>query len=172
MAQITVREALEKDIPRLKELMIAYIVDFYEYRQPEDSKLEELIRTLLEQKEGVQFVAETEEGALVGFATLYFTYSTLRASKVAIMNDMFVVDAERDKGRLRSCSPLAKGIRPDMAMPRCPGKRPRIISARSGFTIKWEESWGTGSHTLSTRPSGSEIKRYLTKVVPLFWKIS
>ncbi|MNY27570.1 Acetyltransferase (GNAT) family protein [compost metagenome] len=109
MTQVTVREAVSSDIPQLKTLMLAYIVDFYQYRQPEDEKLDALIHELLEQKVGIQFVAETEDGALVGFATLYFSFSTLRASKIAIMNDLFVVEAERGQGAAAKLFAACKG---------------------------------------------------------------
>ncbi|OPH53273.1 GCN5 family acetyltransferase [Paenibacillus ferrarius] len=109
MTQVTIREAVMQDIPQLKALMLAYIVDFYQYRQPEDDKLNGLIHTLLEQKEGIQFVAETEDGTLVGFATLYFTFSTLRASKIAVMNDLYVVEAERGQGAAAKLFAACKG---------------------------------------------------------------
>lgn len=109
MTQVTVREAVMSDIPQLKTLMLAYIVDFYQYRQPEDDKLNALIHELLEQKIGIQFVAETEEGALVGFATLYFSYSTLRAAKIAVMNDLFVIEEERGQGAAAKLFAACKG---------------------------------------------------------------
>ncbi|MFD0694029.1 GNAT family N-acetyltransferase [Paenibacillus sp. GCM10027628] len=109
MTQVIIREATTQDIPQLRILMLAYIVDFYQYRQPEDEKLNSLIHLLLEQKEGIQFVAETEEGVLVGFATLYFTFSTLRASKIAIMNDLFVSEAERGQGVAQKLFAACKG---------------------------------------------------------------
>jgi GNAT superfamily N-acetyltransferase len=45
----------------------------------------------------VQFVAESA-GDIVGFTTLYFTYSTTRAAKIAIMNDLYVVEEMRGEG--------------------------------------------------------------------------
>ncbi|MZQ82949.1 GNAT family N-acetyltransferase [Paenibacillus sp. 5J-6] len=109
MTQVTVREAVIQDISQLKTLMLAYIVDFYQYRQPEDEKLNGLIHHLLEQKDGIQFVAETEEGKLVGFTTLYFTFSTLRASKVAVLNDLYVIEAERGQGAAAKLFAASKG---------------------------------------------------------------
>ncbi|WNR44367.1 GNAT family N-acetyltransferase [Paenibacillus roseipurpureus] len=109
MAQVMIREAVISDIPQLKNLMLAYIVDFYQYRQPEDEKLNALIHVLLEQKDGIQFVAETEDGTLVGFATLYFSYSTLRAAKIAVMNDLFVIESERGQGAAAKLFAACKG---------------------------------------------------------------
>lgn len=109
MTQVTVREAALHDFSQLKALMVAYIVDFYQFRQPEDDKLDGLIHHLLEHKDGIQFVAETEEGTLTGFATLYFTFSTLRAAKVAVMNDLYVVEAERGSGAAAKLYAACKG---------------------------------------------------------------
>ncbi|RTE09089.1 GNAT family N-acetyltransferase [Paenibacillus whitsoniae] len=97
MSQVIVREAVPHDVPALRELMLAYIVDFYQYPAPEEDKLNALIHKLLDQIVGIQFVAVAEDGGLVGFATLYFTYSTLRATQVTVMNDLFVVASERGK---------------------------------------------------------------------------
>jgi GNAT superfamily N-acetyltransferase len=108
MAQVTIRPALMEDVPQLRGLMIAYIVDFYRYRQPEDEKLDDLIHMLLEQKEGTQFVAESE-GELVGFATLYFTFSTVRASKIAVMNDIYVKEEVRGQGVAAKLFAACKG---------------------------------------------------------------
>ncbi|WP_433944769.1 GNAT family N-acetyltransferase [Paenibacillus sp. SN-8-1] len=33
---------------------------------------------------------------IVGFATLYFTFSTMKADKIAVMNDLFVIEPFRD----------------------------------------------------------------------------
>jgi ribosomal protein S18 acetylase RimI-like enzyme len=109
MALVTIRHPDLEDVVQLKELMIEYIVDFYRYRQPEDEQLAELIQVLLEQKEGLQFVAEAD-GKLVGFATLYFTYSTVRASKIAVMNDLFVLEKFRGEGVAAKLFAACKGF--------------------------------------------------------------
>jgi ribosomal protein S18 acetylase RimI-like enzyme len=108
MAQVTIRQPLVEDTSRLKELMIQYIVGFYKFREPDDAKLNELIHVLLEQREGIQFVAESE-GNLVGFATLYFSYSTLRATKIAVMNDLFVIEEFRGQGAAAKLFAACKG---------------------------------------------------------------
>ncbi|MCR8642594.1 GNAT family N-acetyltransferase [Paenibacillus sp. N1-5-1-14] len=97
MGTVAIRSVHKKDIPQLKELMISYIVDFYKSPQPSAGKLDGLIETLLKHQAGIQFVAESE-GKLVGFTTLYFTYSTLRASKVLVLNDLYVDEAYRGAG--------------------------------------------------------------------------
>jgi ribosomal protein S18 acetylase RimI-like enzyme len=108
MAQVTIRQPLLDDTLQLKELMIQYIVGFYKFRQPDDEQLNELIHVLLEQREGIQFVAESD-GNLVGFATLYFSYSTLRATKIAVMNDLFVIEEFRGQGAAAKLFAACKG---------------------------------------------------------------
>ncbi|WP_068777772.1 GNAT family N-acetyltransferase [Paenibacillus sp. FJAT-26967] len=114
--RIEIREAELADRDALRELMNRYIFDFYQYPRPEEERLEALLDVLMEKQAGIQFVA-VHEGELVGFATLYFTYSTLRSGKVVIMNDLFVTDKCRSQGvgtkLFRACSQYAayKGYR-------------------------------------------------------------
>jgi GNAT superfamily N-acetyltransferase len=94
MNEIVVRTTQDSDRKVLTGLMYEYIVDFYKRPKPPLNKLKGLIQMLLEGKEGVQFVAE-KDGRIVGFATLYFTYSSTRVSKIVIMNDLYVVEEMR-----------------------------------------------------------------------------
>lgn len=94
---VNVRPADQKDKQELTSLMYEYIVDFYQRPRPAVEKVHFLIDLLLEKEEGIQFVAE-KEGKLAGFATLYFTYSTTRADKITVMNDLYVVEEERGAG--------------------------------------------------------------------------
>ncbi|MEH7107958.1 GNAT family N-acetyltransferase [Bacillus sp. JJ1764] len=91
MEHINIRKATKTDIPQLLELMDQYIVDFYHCPRPKGQSVENLVQHLLENPyEGIQFVAETESNHLVGFATLYFTFNTLEAKRMAILYDLFV----------------------------------------------------------------------------------
>jgi GNAT superfamily N-acetyltransferase len=92
-----VRRAERDDVPQLTALMLAYIVDFYRQPTPPEDDLRELIDVLLEGREGLQLVAD-DDGTLVGFATLYFTRSTLRPGRRVVMNDLYVAEAARGSG--------------------------------------------------------------------------
>jgi GNAT superfamily N-acetyltransferase len=85
------------ELPELLALMRGYC-DFYEVA-PSDASLESLARALMAdpEREGVQFLARLPDGAAAGFATLYWSWSTARAGRLGIMNDLFV--AERARGR-------------------------------------------------------------------------
>ncbi|MCM3573630.1 GNAT family N-acetyltransferase [Mesobacillus subterraneus] len=95
MAELIFRTVEKRDIPELYHLMTQYIVDFYKKPKPEEAQLIHLIKHVMEHPDsGLQFVAE-KEGKLLGFATLYFTFSTLQVKRAAILNDLFVADDAR-----------------------------------------------------------------------------
>ncbi len=97
MVEVVVRRAQVGDTDDLCGLLTEYIVDFYRRPRPADERLRALVQMLVQGVEGIQFVAAQGE-ALVGFATLYFTYSTLLAQRVTIMNDLYVIEEVRGTG--------------------------------------------------------------------------
>jgi GNAT superfamily N-acetyltransferase len=88
----------EADLPELLPLMRGYC-DFYEVT-PSDDELLAFSRELLASPEldGVQLIARDEAGRAVGFATIFWTWSTLSASRIAVMNDLFVSADARGAG--------------------------------------------------------------------------
>lgn len=95
---MTIEVVGEEQLPELLPLMRAYN-DFYE-TDPSDEALLELSRTLISdpQLEGVQLLARSGDGTPVGFATVYWLWSTTRASRVALMNDLYVDPGARRTG--------------------------------------------------------------------------
>lgn len=90
----SIRTTEPEDLSSLTELMYEYIVGFYQNPRPPIEKIHNLIQTLFEKQNGIQFVVE-QDGKLVGFATLFFTFSTMKAEKVTVMNDLFVIEQFR-----------------------------------------------------------------------------
>lgn len=85
------------DFDELLVLMRGYC-DFYEVA-PSDEKLLKLMGVLLESpSEGTQVLARDGAGEAVGFATVYWTWQTLTASRVGVMNDLFVQEKARGQG--------------------------------------------------------------------------
>jgi GNAT superfamily N-acetyltransferase len=86
------------DLPELLPLMRAYC-DFYEVA-PSDQALLELSQALLvdPRREGLQLLARDDAGSAVGFATLFWTWQTLTAARVGVMNDLYVAAEARGKG--------------------------------------------------------------------------
>ncbi len=92
----------EADLPELLPLMRAYC-DFYDVG-PGDSELLAMSRALIAdpEREGVQLMARDETNAAVGFATIFWSWSTLSASRIGVMNDLFVAPAARGGGVARA----------------------------------------------------------------------
>ena len=88
----------EGDLDDLLGLMRAYC-DFYEV-DPSDGDLLALSRTLIAdpEREGVQLLARDHEGRAVGFATVFWSWTTTRAGRLGVMNDLFVVPEGRGTG--------------------------------------------------------------------------
>ena len=94
----TVSTVGEADIGELLPLMRAY-ADFYEV-SPTDEALLELSRALIAdpEHEGMQFLARDGEGRAIGFATVYWLWSTTSATRIGLMNDLFVAPEGRGSG--------------------------------------------------------------------------
>ena len=88
----------EGDLAELLPLMRAYC-DFYEV-DPTDEALLAMSRALITDpgREGLQLLARDDSGAAVGFATIFWSWSTLRAARIGVMNDLFVTAAARGQG--------------------------------------------------------------------------
>ncbi len=73
--------------------------DFYQ-AAPSDERLMALAGALIADPdcEGFQLIARDVDGVAVGFATVYWCWSTLRAARKAIMNDLFVRPDARGSG--------------------------------------------------------------------------
>jgi GNAT superfamily N-acetyltransferase len=94
----TIATVTEADLPELLPLMRGYC-DFYEV-EPTDDALLAMSRTLIAdpEREGVQLMARDGAGAAVGFATIFWTWSTSAAARIGTMNDLYVAPAGRGAG--------------------------------------------------------------------------
>ena len=98
MAVMAIERVTEADLDELLPLMRAYC-DFYEVA-PSDEALLAMSRTLIADpdREGVQLVARDDSGRAVGFATIFWSWSTLSAARLGVMNDLFVAPEGRGGG--------------------------------------------------------------------------
>ena len=87
----------EADLDELLPLMRAYC-DFYEVA-PRDEDLLALSRALIADpaREGVQLLAR-DGGKAIGFATIYWSWATTIASRIGVMNDLYVTPDGRGSG--------------------------------------------------------------------------
>ncbi|MGB0435444.1 MAG: GNAT family N-acetyltransferase [Mycobacterium sp.] len=94
----------EADLPELMPMMRSYC-DFYRV-DPSDEKLAELSRALIaDPAEGLQLIARQSHGTAalpVGFATIFWTWQTLYAARVGVLNDLYVTPQSRGTGSGRA----------------------------------------------------------------------
>jgi ribosomal protein S18 acetylase RimI-like enzyme len=101
------------DVEDLLPLMREYC-DFYGVEHTE-LDLEGLARALTADPdcEGFQLLTRDDAGRPVGFATVYWCWSTLSASRIGVMNDLFVRSEARRRGiaeaLIRECPARASG---------------------------------------------------------------
>jgi ribosomal protein S18 acetylase RimI-like enzyme len=96
---IAITRVGEADLSDLLPLMRGYC-DFYDVH-PADDALLALARALIAnpELEGVQLMArDAEDGSALGFATVYWLWSTSRAARIGVMNDLFTAPEARRRG--------------------------------------------------------------------------
>ncbi|MDY6996223.1 MAG: GNAT family N-acetyltransferase [Actinomycetota bacterium] len=98
---LTVSDVVEADLPELMPMMRAYC-DFYRV-QPAEENLVAMSRSLIaDPSEGVQLIARDPDATPVGFATIFWSWQTLYAARVGVLNDLFVAPRARGAGTGRS----------------------------------------------------------------------
>jgi GNAT superfamily N-acetyltransferase len=108
-SSVTIGRVDVVDLPVLMPMLRAYC-DFYEV-EPRDDRLVALCRALIDDPtEGEQALARGAEGEPLGFATVYWTWQTLYASRVGVLNDLFVVPEARGRGVGRALIEHCRGL--------------------------------------------------------------
>jgi GNAT superfamily N-acetyltransferase len=98
---IDVRPIRAEEVDLVLPLFAAY-QRFY-VAEPDDERNRRFVaRFVAPSDDGVVLGAWDDEGELVGFALLYWTFSSTRAAEVAVMNDLFVRADQRGRGAGRA----------------------------------------------------------------------
>ena len=94
----TIQRVGTEDLGDLMPLLRAYC-DFYR-ADPGDEALRAVASALIAdpEHEGIQLVARDDTGVAVGFATVYWSWSTLGATRIGVLNDLFVAPEARGSG--------------------------------------------------------------------------
>jgi GNAT superfamily N-acetyltransferase len=109
---VEIRSATEDDLPALLPLLRGYC-DFYGFSPPDD-RLTAMARALIAapDSDGMLVVAGDGDGAVIGFAAVGWKWSSLRAARIAVMEDLFVAPEARGQGAadalIRSCADRAR----------------------------------------------------------------
>ena len=94
---VVIRPVTEDDVDELLPLLRGYC-EFYG-TDPSDDALLELSRWLLDHPEdGAQVLARDDDGSAIGFTTIYWTWRTMHASRIAVLEDLFVAPQARGSG--------------------------------------------------------------------------
>lgn len=138
----------EADLAELLPLVRGYC-DFYEV-SPSDDDLLALSRALIAdpEREGVQLLARDGAERAIGFATVFWSWSTTNVRRIGVMNDLFVAPEGRGTGAAEA---LIEGCRSECAR-RGAGKltwqtaldneRARKVYDRIGATQeRWLDYW-------------------------------
>lgn len=93
---VEVRDARPEEAEELLPLMRAYC-DFYE-AEPSDQGLLGMARALItDPDQGAMFIAR-DRGEAVGFATLDWKWSSLKAARIGYLEDLYVTPETRGRG--------------------------------------------------------------------------
>jgi GNAT superfamily N-acetyltransferase len=93
---IRVEPLEEADYERVLPLIAGY-QRFYRAR-PDDERNRVFFRRFLAPSDDGLLLAAWQGDQIVGFATLYWTFSSTHAAEAALMNDLFVAEGHRGEG--------------------------------------------------------------------------
>lgn len=135
---VELRPAAEQEIDDLLPLMRAYC-DFYE-SSPPDEGLIEVARTLInDPSQGAMFIARAG-GRAVGYATVDWKWSMLKAARIGYLEDLFVDPDNRGRGiadaLIQACADRCRELgMPAMEWLTAPdNKRAQNVYDRTGAT--------------------------------------
>ncbi len=142
----------ESDLAKLLPLMRGYC-DFYEV-DPSDDALLTMSRTLISDpvREGFQLIARDESETTIGFATVFWTWATSSASRIGVMNDLFVDPGARGSGAA------------DELIAECA----RLVRERGGKSLEWQTAKDNHrAQNVYDRVGGERDDRWLSYSIDL-----
>lgn len=142
----------ESDLKELLPLMRGYC-DFYSV-SPTDRGLLAMARALIAdpEREGFQLLGRDEAGHAMGFATVFWSWSTSSASRIGVMNDLFVLPVARGGG-------LADALIGECA---------RLVREGGGSTLEWVTATDNlRAQRVYDRVGGKRDERWLTYALAL-----
>ncbi len=104
-SMITIKKASEEELHQIAPLFDAYRV-FYG-QMPNETAALAFLKERFEKKESIIFLAY-ENHIAVGFTQLYTTFSSVSLQATLILNDLYVIKANRNAGIAKSLLDTAK----------------------------------------------------------------
>lgn len=96
-AEIEIAPITTEEFEQLVPLIAAY-QRFYEVAEVDDERNRGFFRRFLAPSEDGLLLGARSEGRLVGYACLYWHFSSLEATECVLMNDLFVDESARGQG--------------------------------------------------------------------------
>jgi GNAT superfamily N-acetyltransferase len=97
MAEIEIRAVSPEEYEELLPMIAAYQA-FYEAADIDEARNREFFRRFVAPSEVGMLLAAREHGRLVGYACLYWHFTSVDARETVLMNDLFVDSDERGRG--------------------------------------------------------------------------
>ena len=106
---VTIRPLGPAELPAALPLIAAY-QRFYGVAEPDRGRNERFFARFLEPSEAGSLLGAWRESELCGFACLYFTFSSVHAEDVVLLNDLFVSESSRGAGVGRALIEHSAGV--------------------------------------------------------------
>jgi len=97
VAEIEIAPIAAEEFEQLVPLIAAY-QRFYEVAEVDEERNRHFFRRFIAPSEDGLLLGARSEGRLVGYACLYWHFSSLEATECVLMNDLFVDESARGQG--------------------------------------------------------------------------
>lgn len=115
-AEVEITAIAASELEQLLPLIAAY-QRFYEVEDVDDDRNRAFFRRFLAPSEEGLLLGARSEGKLVGYACLYWHFSSLEACESVLMNDLFVAESARGQGVGRALIEAAAEVAREREVP-------------------------------------------------------
>jgi len=95
--RLAIRPVAPDELERVLPLFADY-QRFYEVKAPDIPAIREFLRGFVAPSHRGELIAAWDDGRVVGFANLYWTFSSVAAGPIVLLNDLYVVEGQRGAG--------------------------------------------------------------------------
>ena len=95
--RLAIRPVAPEELERVLPLFADY-QRFYGVKAPDIQAIGEFLRGFVAPSDRGELIAAWNEGRAVGFANLYWTFSSVAAAPIVLLNDLYVVEGQRGAG--------------------------------------------------------------------------
>lgn len=108
-SELQIAPVAAAEMEELLPLIAAY-QRFYEVEEIDDERNRAFFSRFLAPSEDGMLLSAREDGVLLGYACLYWHFTSLLAAETVLMNDLFVVEAARSRGVGRALIEASAGV--------------------------------------------------------------